>query len=298
MGENTLLMDSILNSMVFSKPLGSISSFNTGGKAYAYYQPDSYKNLCEIIEYCNIKGLSYKIIGNCTNILVSDAGYNGVIISLKKFSDIKLLKSGEVKVGAGANLSLLIDFCIKNGLSGLEYLAGIPATVGGAITMNAGAFLSCISDHITVVETIKKNKFYRVDKSSCKFSYRNSKFLHSKEVVVACKFLLNKDAPENIKKRALDCQNTRKTFQPLGRTCGSVFKNPKGYHAGELIERAHLKGYKIGGASVSEKHANFIVANEGCTSLDIKKLISFIKMEVYSKFNVKLNEEIEYLGDF
>lgn len=298
MGENTLLFNSVLDSLTFFKPLGYMTSFKTGGNTHAYCEPDSLKNLCDCIEYCKVKGLPYKVIGNCSNILVSDYGYKGVIISLKKLSRIKILDNGEIKVGAGANLSSLINFCADNGLSGVENLSGIPATIGGAITMNAGAFLSCISDHIIYVETVKNGKLFRYGRENCKFHYRKSRFLHCKDVIVSANFSLNRDNKNNIKNRIAESLNKRKSLHPVGRTCGSVFKNPKGYYAGELIERARLKGYKIGGAQVSQKHANFIIANDGCTSLDVYKLISFIKLEVFNKFNVKLNEELEYLGEF
>ncbi len=298
MGENAHLLNSLTKNFEFNKPLASFSGYKTGGNAFAFFEPKSLKSLCECIDFCKEYGLEYKIIGKGSNLLISDNGYKGIVISLKKLSGIEFYKGGEIRVGAGVNLSKLIDFCAINGLAGIETLAGIPASVGGATVMNAGAFLTCISDFITVVETVKNGKFYRIDKNDCNFSYRKSKFLHSKEIVVSVRFLFNKDSSSSIRAKIENYLLKRKNLQPQGRTCGSVFKNPKGYYAGELIERASLKGVRIGGAEISKKHANIIVANKNCTSQDVYKLIRLVKYEVFSKFHIKLNEEIEYLGDF
>lgn len=298
MGENTLLSNSATNFLFFNKPLSSLCGYKTGGNALIYAEPNSLKTLCECIDYIKSKGLPYKIIGNGTNLLISDKGYNGAVISLKKISGIEYYKGGEIKAHAGTNLSTLIDFCANNGFTGLEPLSGIPATVGGAVAMNAGAFLTCISDRVTVVEAIRKGRLIRYDKSLCRFSYRKSRFLTSSDVIVSVRFLFGKDKGNNILQKKEEYLVIRKKLQPFGRTCGSVFKNPKGYYAGELIERATLKGVRIGGAQISNKHANFIVAKEGCTSNDIYRLINLVKFEVFKRYGVKLIEEIEYLGEF
>ncbi len=298
MGENTLLINSLSKNVEFNKSLAPFFGYKTGGNALMYLEASSVKEVCSAIDYCNSINLPYKIIGNGTNILLSDRGYNGLVISLKKLSLIEYYRGGEIKVNAGASLSKLINFCIENGYSGIEGLSGIPATVGGATAMNAGAFLTCISDFITVVETVRNGKVFRYDRNFCKFGYRKSRFLDNKDVITSVRFKFLRDNPCLIRERSNEYLRKRKIIQPQGRTCGSVFKNPKGFYAGELIERASLKGEKIGGAEVSKMHANFIVAKENCTSQDVKKLINLVKFEVASKFGVKLNEEIEYLGEF
>ena len=298
MGENTLLIPSIDTFFERNKPLNNLCSYKTGGKARCYFEPRSVKQLLDSINYCKENKISFKIIGNGTNLLFSDKGYDGLIINLKNFSKIEILKNDEIKAQAGVKLNNLIDFCAKFGYSGLENLYGIPATVGGATVMNAGAFNCQIFDYISVVETIKNNKFIRLDKENIKFSYRKTQFLHKDDAIISVRFNLKKDDPILIKERIKNFSLIINEKQPKGRSCGSVFKNPKGYFAGELIEKASLKGKKIGGAEVSSKHANFIIVNENCTSLDIKNLIELIEREVYNNFNVKLTKEIEYVGEF
>ncbi len=298
MGENTLLIPSIDTFFEKNKPLKTLCGYKTGGNAFFYFEPNSAKKVLDAINFCKESNLSFKIIGNATNLLISDKGYNGLIINLKNFSKIEILKSGEIKVGAGTKLNSLIEFCANNGYSGIENLYGIPATVGGATVMNAGAFNCQIFDYISVVEIIKNNKFFRLDKNNLSFSYRKTKFLYRDDAIISVRFKLKKDNPALIKERIKNFALSRNEKQPKGRSCGSVFKNPKGYFAGELIEKANLKGKKIGGAEISSKHANFIIANENCTSLDIKNLIELIENEVYDKFNIKLTKEIEYVGEF
>lgn len=298
MVENTFFIPLIDTFFERNKPLNNLCSYKTGGNASYYFEPNCVKDLNSAIIFCRENNIPFKIIGNGTNLLISDKGYNGLIINLKNFSKIEILKNGEIKAYAGVKLNKLIDFCAKLGYSGLENLYGIPATVGGAIVMNAGAFNSQIFDFVSVVETIKDDKFYRLDKDNIKFLYRKTQFLYHDDAIISVRFNLKKDDPTLIKKRIKNITLIRNEKQPKGRCCGSVFKNPKGYFAGELIERANLKGKKIGGAEVSDKHANFIVASKNCTSLDIKSLIELIEREVYDKFNVKLTKEIEYVGEF
>ena len=298
MGDYTFLIPSVDNLFEINKPIGQFSGYKTGGNASYYFEPNNLKQLTEAITFCKDFGKKYKVIGNGTNLLISDFGYDGLIISLKKLSKIVNVNDFEVKVNAGANLNALINFCLDNGLSGLESLYGIPATIGGAVCMNAGAFNTQIFDSVSVIEFIKNNKFYRIDINSCKHSYRSTRFLHNDDVIISVRFIFKPCDKNTIYNKMQECLINRKTLQPSGKSCGSVFKNPKGYFAGELIEKTGLKGYKIGGAEVSTKHANFILAKDNCTSLDIKRLIDLIKTEVYNKFNVKLTEEIEYLGDF
>lgn len=287
-----------INDVVFNVPASNMFGFKTGGKAYAYAEPKSYKDLRDLVAYCKDFNLAYKIIGNGTNLLLSDNGYNGVLISLKQLNAIKQYDN-EIKVLSGANLSDLILFCLNNSFSGLQNLVGIPATVGGAVAMNASAFGVSVSDNLTLVEALYENKLIKLDKDQCEFSYRNSIFLRKEIIILSAKFSFPKADKLQLKNKACEISSLRRLIHPVGRSCGSVFKNPSdGIFSGFLIEQAGLKGEKVGGASVSNLHSNFIIAEKNCTSKDVFELIKLIKEKVYKKYSVNLIEEIEYIGDF
>lgn len=269
------------------------TSLKVGGAAKFFVCPDTVYALTKSISAAQNMGVKYKIIGNGTNLLVSDKGFDGLIICTKNLNGL-LLDKGEIIALCGTPLKRFTDFVRGAGRTGAEGLAGIPATIGGAIYQNAGAFGYNISDRITEVTSIKDGLTVRRKKADCRFGYRDSVFKRNGEFIVSAKFRFNKrKAPI-----AEDYCELRKNSQPSGRTCGSVFLNPEGDFAGRLIERAGLKGFKIGGATVSDKHANFIITEQGATARDVYSLIEKIKREVYAKFSVTLKEEVEYLGEF
>ena len=272
------------------------TSFGVGGCARYFVKVYSLYALNTIINCCKKSGYPFKVIGNGTNLLVSDKGYDGVIICTTALSDIFQTPQG-IKAMAGASLQKLIAFSQSNNFTGLEYLSGIPATVGGGVVMNASAFGQSVSDHIIYVETIKNGKLIRYDKDVCKFGYRKSRFKGKNEVVASALFDLKKGDGKKISSDIKSVLALRKKLQPIGNTCGSVFKNPKGVTAGQLIEGANLKGVTCGGASVSEKHANFIINNQG-SATDIYNLINYVKQKVKLDFNIELQEEVEYIGEF
>lgn len=269
------------------------TSLKVGGAARYFVCPDSVYALCRGISVAKDAGVKYKIIGNGTNLLVSDKGFDGLIVCTKNLNGL-LLDKGEIIALCGTPLKRFADFVCGTGRTGAEGLAGIPASVGGAIYQNAGAFGFAISDRISEVTSIKDGKTVKRRKADCRFGYRDSVFKRNGEFIVSAKFKFNKrKAPINE-----DYCELRKNSQPSGRTCGSVFLNPDGDFAGRLIESAGLKGFKIGGAAVSEKHANFIITEQGATARDVYDLIEEIKNYVYAKFSVTLKEEVEYLGEF
>ena len=273
------------------------TGYGVGGCARYYAEVDSLYSLNCIVNLAKEHRIKYKVIGNGTNILVSDLGYNGIIIDIKNLNDI-FFKREQVKVMAGAKVEKLIKFALDNKLSGLEALSGIPATVGGAIVMNAGAFGHNISDYITTVETLNDGKIKVYDKNECKFGYRSSRFLGKKEVVISATFMLDNKEREVISDSIKSYLNLRRSIQPSGRSCGSVFRNPKPFSAGALIEKAGLKGYKVGGAIISEKHANFIITSNKATAKDVYILINTIKEKVKDAFGVELTTEVECVGEF
>ncbi|MBQ6979518.1 MAG: UDP-N-acetylmuramate dehydrogenase [Clostridia bacterium] len=273
--------------------LGYRTSFGVGGRAKYYVSPESVYSLMQCINAATSWEFKYKIIGNGTNILVSDKGYDGLIICTKNLNSV-FLDKGEIISLCGTPITRFVNFVSGSGRTGAEGLCGIPATVGGAIYQNAGAFGYTVSDFIYEVTCIKDGKTIKRRKNACGFGYRKSVFQDSGEFIVSAKFRFPK------RKKAI--KNTfferRNVSQPSGRTCGSVFTNPPSDYAGRLIESAGLKGAKVGGAQVSTKHANFIVASENAAAQDVYLLINEIKQKVYDEFGVRLKEEVEYLGEF
>lgn len=280
-----------------SEPMKKHTGYGVGGCARYYAEVDTLYSLNLLINLAKQYKVKYKVIGNGTNILVSDLGFDGIIIDTKRLNDV-FFKRENVKAMAGATLEKVIRFNLEHKLGGLEALSGIPATVGGAIVMNAGAFGHNISDHLLTVETLRNGKIKTYDKDECKFAYRKSRFIHKSEIVISATFCFPSESKEVILSGIKSYAEIRKSIQPQGRSCGSVFINPKPLSAGALIEKAGLKGYEIGGAKVSEKHANFIVTNQNARAKDVFLLIQEIKRKVKDAFGVELITEVECVGEF
>lgn len=280
----------------FDEPMKKHTSFGVGGTADFFIVCNSLFSLSLTVETFKRYKRKYKIIGNGTNLLVSDKGFRGGII---KFSVCDVYYSGDyIRAMAGANLKSLCEFCFTHGRVGVEGLYSIPATVGGAITMNASAFGTCISDYLVNVEVLDKGKLKKINYSDCNFSYRSSKFKNKRIPIIAGNFRFPVATDKDWQHKIKDFDEYRKKSFPLGKTCGSVFKNPNGDYAGRLIESSGLKGYRIGGAVVSDKHANFIVNTQNATAKDVDDLINHVKRTVKEEHFITLNEEVERLGDF
>ena len=281
----------------FDEPMNKHTALGVGGKALYFAEVDSLCGLNLLVSLAKEHRIKVKILGNGTNVLVSEKGFDGLIISIKRLSDV-FFKRDEVRAMAGAPLDKLIRFAHDNGLTGLEALSGIPATVGGAVVMNAGAFGHNISDCLTTVETLVDGKIKVYDKTDCKFGYRTSRFLCKKEIIISACFSLTPEEKQVILSKEKSYKEVRNSIQPMGKSCGSVFKNPKPYTAGELIDRAGLKGFSIGCVTVSKKHGNFITTKPRATANDVYTLIQIVKDKIKSEFNVVLEEEVEFIGDF
>lgn len=280
-----------------NEPMKTKTTLKTGGETELFlevYDLLSIKRCVEILQRYNFP---YKFIGNGSNLLVSDKGYNGCIIQAVGLDRI-YLENGVLKAFSFAKLNNLIDFAKDNRLTGLEGLFGIPATVGGGVIMNCGAFGHNISDFLLSVCLIKDGKLVVVDKDDCNFGYRKSIFLNSNNFISYVTFRLEIEEQQIINQKINYYKGLRNSIQPKGNTCGSVFKNTKKYSAGQLIDMAGLKGYSCGGATISNKHANFIITTENATSSDIYCLIQYVKKVVYDKFDILLSEEVEYVGEF
>lgn len=290
-------LEQFTDEISFNEPMKKHTAYGVGGNAKYFSAVRSLYTLNTLVQSAKKHRVPFKVLGNFTNVLVSDKGFDGLIITTKCLKDV-FFNVDEVKAMSGATISDLIRFCIKHRLTGLEQLAGIPATVGGAVVMNAGAFGHNISDRITTVETLSNGKIKRYDKLDCKFAYRKSRFSSGRDIVTSVSFKFDVGERELVQASVKSFGEIRRGIQPVGKTCGSVFKNPQGVYAGRLIEDAGLKGFAIGGASVSQKHANFILNEKNATALDIFNLINHVKNQVYEKFNVLLKEEVEFIGDF
>ena len=268
--------------------------YGLGGPADFFIKPQDTEQLALVVKRCNENKVPIYVLGYGSNLLVCDEGVRGAVIQLKSdnFSQITFVKE-QVIAGAGVELSRLVLTCAKKGLSGLEPLTGIPGSVGGAVRMNSGGNFGDIG---TVVESVtlmdKDGKVFEKKKPELQFDYRQTNI--SAKFILEAKINMTAGDPEQITKTIKENWVYKKNNQPLNTiNSGCIFKNPRGLSAGAMIDRTGLKGLQIGGAIVSEKHANFFIAQKGCTSRDVMRLIELVKEKVQKQFNVELELEIE-----
>ena len=284
---------------LLNEPMIKHTTFGIGGNVACYVYPNSQSELCELLSYCYKNKISVFFAGSGSNLLVSDDGFDGVVISLQKtFKSLDISDDGIISVESGVMLGNMVKNCIGQNIKGLESLIGVPGTLGGALIMNAGAYGSEISNYFTAATTITMSgeiKKYSYD--DIEFSYRDSTFPEN-EILVNATFVCEKGTAENIRERKLLASQKRKNNQPLKfRSAGSIFKNPSSeFTAGQLIDKAGLKGLREGNAEISPKHANFIVNLGGALAKDVLNLIRMAQKEVSSQFNVKLELEVRLLG--
>ncbi|MCX8081815.1 MAG: UDP-N-acetylmuramate dehydrogenase [bacterium] len=279
-------------------PLHTLTSFKTGGPARFLITPSDVEEAKKIIACCKQYNTPLLIIGMGTNMLISDNGFDGVVLSTQGLKEV-LVEKTSVYSQSGVLLSTLLNICIMESLSGLEFLAGIPGTAGGAIMSNAGLKEEWISKKIVSVTVfhLSSLKEETILKEKIQFGYRKSGL--EKYFITGALFSLNKGKQEEIKHNISMYMKQRIKTQPLEYpSAGSVFKNPPGLFAGKLIEDCGLKGYSIGGACISEKHANFIINKGSATSEDIYKLICTVKERVKKMYNIELETEIKIIGSF
>jgi UDP-N-acetylmuramate dehydrogenase len=261
--------------------------------------PHDVKSLANIVKYCSSRDIPFLVMGNGTNLLVRDKGVRGVVIktaeSLKEFS----IDGNIISCCSGVLLSLISKAAMKAGLSGLEFASGIPGTIGGAVAMNAGAYNGEMKD--IVLKTLcmnEKGEELTLEKEMHEFGYRTSAVQKNGYIVSGTMLLLKKGDSRIIREKTDDFSRRRKQKQPLSLpSAGSVFKRPRGYYAGKLIEDCGLKGFQIGGAMVSEKHCGFIVNTGSANASDLVNLINHVRHEVNKKFGVKLETEVKIIGE-
>lgn len=287
--------------IIFDEPMKKHTSFKIGGTADYFFKATTLEELQNIIKFAKIKELPITIIGNGSNLLVTDKGIRGLVIKID-IKKLKIEKKDEfavIEVGAGNKLMALATKMKDEELSGLEGLSGIPGSVGGAIVMNAGAYGKEMKDVVLSTTCMDKNgKLYTFSNEEQEFSYRNSIFQKKDYIIIETKLKLEYGKKDEIQKKMEEYFKSRKEKQPIEYpSAGSSFKRQEGIITAKLIDDVGLKGYKIGGAQVSEKHAGFIVNYNNATATDVINLIDYIKEKVYSKYGIKIEEEIKIIGE-
>lgn len=275
----------------------TLTTYKTGGICKYLVSPKNIDSLIQLLRILKNSNINYKVLGNGSNILVSDDTFNGVVIKLDKLNDLEI-NGKTVTVGAGHSLISLSLICSNKGLSGLEWASGIPGTVGGAVYMNAGAYLKSVSDSLIEIKVLDNElNIVTIKNEELGFGYRKSNLMDNKFIVLSANFMLEEGEKDEILKVIKDRKERRMSSQPLEYpSAGSIFRNPEGDYAGRLVEECGLKGKQIGGAQISEKHANFVINKDNATSSDIKQLIELAKSEVYKKFNIELKVEQEFFN--
>jgi len=274
--------------------LAPYTSFKVGGRAECFYEPADYEDLANLLNIIRKERIPFYILGAGSNLLISDGKIKGVVIRLNTpyFKRVEL-ENKKVKAGSGVRLSSLLKFCLQNNLSGLEFLAGIPGTLGGALIMNAGTKDKCIGNMVEEVEVMDRcGQIRKLKSSDLIWKYRGSNLDHY--IILSAILKLTKKEKRYILKEINDYKQRRFLTQDLTfPNAGCIFKNPKEMPAGELIERCGLKGKTVGAAQVSLKHANFIINRKNACARDILKLINYIKRKVKYCFGIDLELEIK-----
>ena len=284
-----------------NEPMSKHTSFKIGGNADIFIIINSINDLTTVIEILNNFNVPFFIIGNGSNLLVSDKGIRGAVIKLGgEFLNIKLIDENTIECGAGVLISKLCSFACQNSLSGLEFAYGIPGTAGGAVFMNAGAYGGEMKDVLkeaTVLDS--EGQIRRIPAGKLAMGYRTSVIKEAGYMVLEAVISLKKGDPDQIRETMKDLTQRRISKQPLEYpSAGSTFKRPEGYFAGKLIMDSGLRGYTHGGAQVSEKHCGFVINTGGATARDVCELMEHVQKTVYEKYNVKLEPEVKFLGDF
>lgn len=277
--------------------LAEISWMKVGGKAETVFYPKTATEFVSLLKELSVSKTPFRVIGNASNIIFSDEGFGGVLVSTLKLNEISVTETG-FKADCGALLSACSGFAARNGFKGFEFAFGIPGTVGGAVYMNAGAYGGEIKDCLkeVICFNAESAELTVLSAEKLELAYRTSIFHKNKNLyIISAEFTLEKGDRESVHALMRENMNKRKAKQPLEfPSCGSTFKRPEGHFAGALIEQAGLKGFAVGGAQVSEKHAGFVINRGGATCADLKVLISEVRRRVYENSGVWLETEVEF----
>ncbi len=281
-----------------NEPMSKHTTFRIGGTADVVLYPENVDTISEIIKYCKKNEIPFKIFGKGSNVLVSDNGIRGAVIILdSRFGRISLADDTTLVCEAGASMSAIGEFTCSRSLTGFEFGAGIPGTVGGAVYMNAGAYDGEMKDIVVSAKYLDfDGELHTVSKEEMKLEYRKSVFSEIDCCIVEVTIALNKGKEEEIRSKMTDLMHRRASKQPLNfPSAGSTFKRPQGNFAGVLIEKSGLKGFSVGGACVSEKHAGFVVNKGNATATDVIALIDHIKKTVKNDSGIELECEVKFI---
>ena len=279
----------------FQEPMAKHTSFRIGGEAEVMAFPKTAAQLAEILKTSTLLDCKYAILGAGTNVLAPDEGIDGLVICLKDCMDgIEQTDDTRIRVMAGVTMTRAAVYAANLGLAGLEFAHGIPGTVGGGVYMNAGAYGGEIKGVCESVEVMdRKGTIRRMSNAEMEFSYRHSILEETEDIVLSADFVLTKDEPEAIKARMKELIGKRSASQPLDLpSAGSAFKRPVGGYAAALIDQAGLKGFQVGGAAISTKHAGFAVNLGGATAEDVKELLRQVSDKVYDNSGIRIEPEI------
>lgn len=281
------------------EPMSKHTTFRVGGTADVLVSPRS-EALAQVICLCRQQNIPYYILGNGSNLLVGDGGIRGVVIEIGRGMDTLCVENDKVVAGAGTLLSRTAKLAAEHGLSGMEFAAGIPGTIGGAVVMNAGAYGGEMKDIIERVMVLDADGVeLELSVEELKLGYRTSCILEKGYIVTKAVLKLTPGDKEEILAHMKELREQRQAKQPLEYpSAGSTFKRPQGYFAGKLIQDAGLRGYQVGGAQVSEKHCGFVINRGNATAADVCKLICDVQAEVLRQFGVTLEPEVKMLGEF
>ena len=279
----------------FNEKMASHTSFRIGGEAEVMAMPGNMEELAEILKACNELGVSPTVLGAGTNVLAPDEGIGGVVICLKDcLGGMERLEGDRISVMAGVTMTRAAVFAAKNGLAGMEFAHGIPGTVGGGVYMNAGAYggeMKDIAQSVTVMD--RQGNVKTLSGEEMGFSYRHSVLEDRGEIVVSAVFALQEDDPDAIQGRMKELQAKRSASQPLDMpSAGSAFKRPVGGYAAALIDQAGLKGYTVGGAAISTKHAGFAVNLGSATAAEVRQLLAEVSDIVFERSGIRLEPEV------
>jgi UDP-N-acetylmuramate dehydrogenase len=294
-----ILIDAVGERLRTNHPLAPLTSFRLGGPAAMYLEVESAEDLAAVARAVNQTDLPFLVIGKGSNLLVADDGFPGLAVRLGRTYRWAARESTRIRAGGAMPLPALAGVALTHGLAGLEFGVAIPASVGGSVRMNAGAHGHAMEEVLDTIEVfdVASSATRSVPVQDAGFGYRTSK-LPDPGIVVAATFSLKPEGTERIREEMESARAWRRATQPLAEpNCGSVFKNPPGDHAARLIEAVGAKGLAVGSARVSEKHANFIVADAGATARDVHALMSKIRELVRDRFDVTLETEVRLVGD-
>ncbi len=286
--------------ILFQEPMKQHTTFRVGGEAECFITIQQEEELVKLIPYLNQIEQDYFILGNGSNLLVGDKGYRGIVLKLDGPMEEIRTDGTRITAKAGALLSRVAATAKENGLTGLEFAAGIPGSIGGGVVMNAGAYDGEMEQVVEAVRVIdREGQITTLDHDTMEFGYRTSIIKNRPYIVLEVVLQLAAGDPEQISAKMEELSELRRSKQPLEyASAGSTFKRPEGHYAGKLIMDAGMRGYRIGGAQVSDKHCGFIINTGKATAADIREVIEEVQERVKERFHVALEPEVVYLGDF